>query len=147
MRPEMRNVQGADSIEYKVNTLTGFAHGNVKELVSKPKIAGMGMNFQRIHRCVFIGLSDSFEQYYQAVRRFWRFGQTHPVDVYIVTADTEGAVVENIKRKEREANQLYSEMSLYMREINAGEIRATRRNIADYNPEKPMSLPVFMKGA
>lgn len=146
MRPEMRNVQGSDPIEYKVETLTGFARGSVKELVSKPKIAGMGMNFQRIHRCVFIGLSDSFEQYYQAVRRFWRFGQTHPVDVYIVTADTEGAVVENIKRKEREANQLYSEMSLYMREINAGDIRATRRNITDYNPEKPMSLPVFMKG-
>ena len=55
--------------------------------------------------------------------------------------------MENIKRKEREANQLYSEMSLYMREINAGEIRATRRNITDYNPEKPMILPVFMKGA
>lgn len=147
LRSDMRNVQGADSIEYKVETLTGFARGSVKELVSKPKIAGMGMNFQRIHRCVFIGLSDSFEQYYQAVRRFWRFGQIHPVDVYIVTADTEGAVVENIKRKEREANQLYSEMSLFMREINVGEIRATRRNTTDYNPEESMTLPVFLKGA
>lgn len=147
LRSDMRNVQGADSIEYKVETLTGFARGSVKELVSKPKIAGMGMNFQRIHRCVFIGLSDSFEQYYQAVRRFWRFGQIHPVDVYIVTADTEGAVVENIKRKEREANQLYSEMSLFMREINVGEIRATSRNTTDYNPEESMTLPVFLKGA
>lgn len=147
LRSDMQNVQGCDSIEYKVETLTGFARGSVKELVSKPKIAGMGMNFQRIHRCVFIGISDSFEQYYQAVRRFWRFGQTHPVDVYIVTADTEGAVVENIKRKEREANHLYSEMSIFMREINVGEIRATCRNTTDYNPGEPMSLPIFMKGA
>ena len=147
LRPEMRNVQGSDTVEYKVESLTGFARGIVKELVSKPKIAGMGMNFQRIHRCVFIGLSDSFEQYYQSVRRFWRFGQTNPVDVYIVIADTEGAVVENIKRKERDANKLYSEMSLYMREINTGEIRATSRNITDYNPKKSMILPLFIKGA
>lgn len=104
------NVQGSDSNEQKTKAMLDFAHGILKRIVTKPKIAGMGVNWQVCHKVVFLGLSDSFEQYYQAIRRFWRHGQEYPVDVWIVTADIEGNVVENILRKEKEADELYSEM-------------------------------------
>ena len=81
----------------------GFIDGSQRVLVSKPRIAGFGMNFQHCHNMIFVGLSDSWEQYYQAVRRCWRFGQTKQVNVYIITADIEGMVIENIKRKDAQA--------------------------------------------
>ena len=102
--------QGSDSAEHKERSLLGFADGDVRVLVSKPSIAGFGMNWQGCARVVFVGLSDSFERYYQAVRRCWRFGQTRPVEVYIVTADVEGAVVRNIENKQRRAEQMAQEL-------------------------------------
>lgn len=92
-------VRGSDKPEVKEQAAIDFAAGNIRVLISKPLIFGMGLNFQLCHKMAFVGLSDSFEQYYQAVRRSWRFGQTMPVDVHIITADTEGAVVDNIQRK------------------------------------------------
>lgn len=94
------NVQGSDSDERKEEVLLGFANGTVQRLVSKPSIAGHGMNWQKCHRMIFLGLSDSYEQLYQAVRRCWRFGQTEPVDVHIVLSTKEKSVLDNIKRKE-----------------------------------------------
>jgi DNA modification methylase len=79
-------------------------------LVSKPAMFGHGLNLQCCARMMFVGLSDSFERYYQAVRRCWRFGQTRPVEVYIVTADVEGAVVRNIESKQRRAEQMAEEL-------------------------------------
>src|SRR5690348_5895366 len=86
--------------------MLGFAAGDIRVLVTKPSIAGFGMNWQHCRNVQFLGLSDSYEQFYQAVRRCWRFGQKKPVDCYIVTAANEGAVTENIKRKERDAQRL-----------------------------------------
>lgn len=140
----MMNVQGSDTNEYKADTMTGFAYGTVKELVSKPKIAGFGMNWQTCHNMIFLGLSDSFEQWYQAIRRCWRFGQTHPVDVYVVTADTEGNVVDNIKRKEADSETLYAEMVEYMKDINMNEIHAMKRDTTDYKPAMKTKIPSFI---
>lgn len=108
--PGAVEVKGADSQEHKESALLGFADGDVQVLVSKPSICGHGMNWQRCARMVFVGLSDSFERYYQAVRRCWRFGQTRPVEVYVVTADVEGAVVRNIESKQRRAEQMAEEL-------------------------------------
>jgi superfamily II DNA or RNA helicase len=125
-------VKGSDSEDHKRNSLLGFAEGNIRVLVSKPSIAGWGMNFQKCHNQVFVGLSDSYEQFYQAVRRCWRFGQTLPVKAYVVTADTEGAVVKNIMRKEEDAKKMAEMMVENMHEINAENIRGIERTKSEY---------------
>ena len=107
-------VKGADSIEHKERSLLGFSVGEIRVLVTKPTIAGHGMNWQHCADVAFVGLSDSYEQYYQAVRRCWRFGQTHPVNVHVITAQTEGAVVANIARKERDAAAMMDNIVSHM---------------------------------
>lgn len=105
--PGAVEVAGRHSEEHKIDAMTGFADGRYRVLVTKPTIAGFGMNWQHCRNMAFVGLSDSYEQQYQAIRRCWRFGQTQPVNVHVVTADTEGAVVANIKRKEEQATAMF----------------------------------------
>ena len=96
----------------------------------------------------FVGLSDSYEQLYQSIRRCWRFGQTKPVNVHVITAETEGAVVSNIKRKEREAEETYNSMIEHMKDLNAAALHGgTVRNKTIYNPTVPMFIPDFLKVA
>jgi len=120
-------VSGSDSAEHKESAMLGFSAGKVRALVTKPSIAGFGMNWQHCARVIFVGLSDSYEQYYQAVRRCWRFGQERPVDVYVVTASNEGNVVANIERKEKDAEHMAVEMVEHMADISSEEIRGTSR--------------------
>lgn len=112
--PGAVEVTGSDSVDHKERTLMAFADGQVRVMVSKPVLAGFGMNFQRCHRMAFVGLSDSYEQLYQAVRRCWRFGQTQPVEAVVITADTEGAVVKNIQRKERHVSEMMDQLVRHM---------------------------------
>jgi hypothetical protein len=98
--PGAKEVAGRHSNDYKKDALLGFSEGRYRVIVTKPTIAGFGMNWQHCQNMAFVGLSDSYEQQYQAIRRCWRFGQDKPVDVHVITATTEGAVVANIKRKE-----------------------------------------------
>ena len=126
------NVQGSDSDEKKARQMMEFGRGEIDHLVTKPKIAGMGMNWQSCHNVIFLGLSDSFEQYYQCVRRCWRFGQKKDVNVYIVTADIEGRVVQNIKRKEAESDLMAREMLKNMKSINTKEIHGMTNEKAEY---------------
>lgn len=100
-------VAGRHTDEQKIDAMTGFGDGRYRVLVSKPSIAGFGLNFQHCHNMAFVGLSDSYEQQYQAIRRCWRFGQTRPVDVHVITAEAEGAVVANIQRKEKQAATMF----------------------------------------
>ena len=88
---------GSDPSEEKAQKSLDFANGVIGKLVTKPKIAGFGMNYQVCSHIAFVGVNDSWEQFYQAVRRCWRFGQTQPVDVHIIAASTEGNVLENLK--------------------------------------------------
>lgn len=97
------NVPGSWTPDAKAQALEDFQDGRIRVLVSKCSIAGFGMNFQQCHRMVFLGLGDSYESYYQAIRRCWRFGQTMPVDVHIVVSAIEQQIVNNVVRKEREA--------------------------------------------
>ncbi len=118
------NVEGAQSVEEKERRLFAFARGEIRVLVTKPSIAGFGMNWQHCHQMAFVGLSDSWEQYYQAVRRCWRFGQTEPVEVHVITAESEGAVVSNIKRKDADANEMAARMLEHMRDLNTEALHA-----------------------
>jgi DNA modification methylase len=117
-------VKGADTAEHKESALLGFADGEIRALVTKPSIAGHGMNFQKCARVVFVGLSDSFERYYQAIRRTWRFGQDRPVECYVVTADVEGAVVRNIESKQRRAEAMQDELVQAMADRTAEHLAA-----------------------
>lgn len=126
-------VKGSDSPEHKENAMMDFTDGKIRVLVSKPSIAGFGMNWQHCSNMAFVGLSDSYEQYYQAVRRCWRFGQKKPVNVHVINAETEGAVVANIRRKEQDAIAMAESMVEHMREINAASIHgATVRDKTPY---------------
>lgn len=117
-------VCGADSHVEKVSAVEAFVRGDVRVLVSKVRIAGYGMNFQNCHQMVFVGIGDSFEQYYQAIRRCWRFGQSKPVDVFIVVSDAERAVVENVRKKERRHSDLASSLMQHMAEFEREELIA-----------------------
>jgi superfamily II DNA or RNA helicase len=96
------NVEGSWSADDKAEALEAFQDGAVRVLVTKPSIAGFGMNFQNAHRMIFVGLNDSYEAYYQAIRRCWRFGQSDPVDAHVVVSALEQQIVENVRRKEAE---------------------------------------------
>jgi hypothetical protein len=96
---------------------------------------------------IFVGLCDSYEMMYQAVRRCWRFGQKETVNVHIVISDAEGAVKENIERKERQAERMTAEMVKHTKDILEQEIRGTVRVSIDYNPQIPMILPDWLRSA
>jgi len=125
-------VKGSDTNEHKERSMLGFADGKISCMVTKAKIAGFGMNFQTCHNMIFVGLSDSYEAYYQAVRRCWRFGQKNEVNAHIITAETEGAVVANIKRKERDAIRMAENMTKHMADISSQEIRGTVNEKNEY---------------
>ena len=138
-------VKGADSDEQKKNAMIGFSRGEIRILISKPKIAGWGMNWQNCNTVIFCGLSDSFESYYQAVRRCWRFGQKKPVDVYIITSEAEIAVKQNIERKQSEAQQMTGELVKYTKDILESEIKGTVRISERYIAIEQMIVPEWLR--
>lgn len=119
------DVRGSQKIEDKENKINSFISGETRVMVSKPSIMGYGLNLQHVNKMAFVGLSDSWEQFYQAVRRSWRFGQKNPVDVHIVSAQSEGAVLQNIKRKEKQAAKMSMEMVKYMKASMMSELETT----------------------
>lgn len=115
------NVEGSWEPERKSEAIEAFQVGDIRVLVTKPSICGFGLNFQNANQQVFCGLGDSYEMYYQSIRRSWRFGQNRRVDVHIVVSDIEQQIVQNVKRKEKEA----SEMSRRLVEaMNSREVAA-----------------------
>jgi len=103
-------VRGSESPDEKTKKFEAFQDGHFQVLVTKPRIAGYGMNFQNAHYAAFLGLSDSWESYYQCIRRQWRFGQTHPVTCYIILSTAEQEIYENVMRKEQTARQMTDEL-------------------------------------
>lgn len=137
-------VKGADSTSHKESAMNGFSIGENRVLVSKPSIAGWGMNWQQCSKMIFVGLSDSFEAYYQAVRRCWRFGQKNPVDVYIIISDAEGAVKMNIERKQADAERMTSELVKFTKDILSSEIHQTVRISETYITVEKMEVPAWI---
>lgn len=140
--PESVEVQGKDSPEYKAQTALAFAEGDIKALISKPSIYGFGMNFQNCHEVIFCGISDSYEQFYQAVRRCWRYGQNHAVNVHIILSEAEMNVLDNIKQKQAQMDELQEHMVALMRDVTMSEIKHTTRITTDYKPNKEFRLSI-----
>lgn len=135
------NIQGSDKIDKKEFNILGFTDGEIEKIVTKPKIAGFGLNWQHCNNMAFVGISDSFEAFYQAVRRCLRFGQEKEVNVHIFISDREGAVLENIKRKQRQHDQMAMEMQSVMRDLTLAQIKGATINKTDYLPQQPIQLP------
>ncbi len=130
--PGSVEVKGADTLDHKEKSILNFANGDSQILVTKPKIAGFGLNLQVCHNVIFVGLSDSYEAFYQAIRRVWRFGQEHPVNAYIITGELEGAVVSNIKRKESDVERMALNMVKHMADFSKQEIRGQSKQKVEY---------------
>ena len=118
--PGAVNVDGSWSPEDKAQALLDFADGKIQRLITKPSIAAMGLNWQHCARMAFVGLSDSYEQYYQAIRRCYRYGQSRVVHAHVVLSELEGQIAVNIARKEREANQITGALVDEMRRNREG---------------------------
>lgn len=133
--PGSVQVAGKDSIETKESRLIGFSMQDYNILISKPSIAGHGMNWQHCSKMIFAGASHSYEQFYQTVRRCWRFGQTKNVHVYIVISALDESIIQNMQRKEQEAETMKKAMSktvmeyfLQSREIDHPETQKSESN-------------------
>jgi len=129
---ECVSISGNDSIEEKERRIGAFTSGFARILVTKPKIAGFGLNLQNCHQMAFVGIGDSFESYYQSIRRCWRFGQKKPVLVNIVISGAEMGIVENVRRKEREHDIMAEGLINAMREAEMEEIGQTKRQSVTY---------------
>lgn len=117
-------VEGSDSYEHKTEAVRAFVVGETRVLISKLKILGFGMNFQHCAHMAFVGLSDSYEGYYQGIRRCWRYGQRHPVHVHIIVSEAERMVVENVRRKEQAAADLSENLLAHMAQFEREEVGA-----------------------
>ena len=135
---------GADSLDEKRDKLLGFSDGRYRVLITKPSIAGFGMNWQHCARMAFVGPSHSYEQTYQAIRRCWRFGQSRPVHVHTMAAETEAAVVLNYARKERDASKMAEETAAIVGPSMRAAIAATDRRWNPYNPTQKMEVPPWL---
>lgn len=137
-------VSGSDKIKDKERKIMDFTEGRARVLITKPKIAGFGMNWQHCNQMAFVGLNDSFESLYQAIRRCYRFGQKKPVDVYMISADLEGAVLDNLKRKELQNEELVCQMVDLMKDFTKQEVRATINERLSYQASTLTELPGWL---
>lgn len=145
--PGAVETRGSDSDDVKERKLRDFSEGRIRVLITKAGVAGFGMNWQHCRDTGFVGLNDSFEQFYQAVRRFWRFGQTHPVHAHIIASEIEGATVANIRRKEADAERMAAAMVMHMADLSSEAVRGTVRETPNYHPTVPVKLPSFLEAA
>jgi len=142
--PGAVEVYGSLDIEEKEKRIQSFTSGASRVIVTKASITGFGLNWQHCHKMAFVGLTDSYEDLYQAIRRCYRFGQTKPVEVVLISADSEGAVRENIKRKEAQAEEMSQQMIVHMREFCRREVTEMRRESGEYCPKKDIVIPVWV---
>lgn len=138
------SIRGADSIEEKEESIRRWLAGERPVMISKCSILGFGLNFQHCARMAFVGVTDSWEAYYQAVRRCWRFGQRRPVEVRIFTSELEGAVVANLKRKEADALVMAEELSAETRAMVRAEVIGQKRVVNEYAPSQRMEVPSWI---
>lgn len=121
-------IVGSDSPDSKIAAIEAFQRGEVRILITKPRIAGYGINLQNCHHMAFIGLSDSFEDYYQCIRRCYRFGQMRPVHAYIILSEIEQEIYANVMRKEAEAKQMSDRLIACVKSSEQEELaRAARK--------------------
>ncbi len=123
--PGAVEIVGSESADSKAAKIEGFADGRIRVVVSKAGITGFGVNWQHCAHMVFVGLGDSWEQYYQCIRRCYRFGQGRPVHAYIVLSQIEDAIYANVMRKEQEARAMSQKLIEHVMEYERLEIAGT----------------------
>jgi DNA modification methylase len=133
--PGAVELAGKDSPDKKIQTIEDFQSGKIRVLVTKAKIAGMGINLQNCHNQIWLGLNDSFEIYYQGVRRSLRFGQQSPVYVYIVLSDIEEDIFQNVLRKEEEAKKMSDELIKNVQQFEQNEIEHKQEQKVEYQED------------
>lgn len=130
------SIFGSLSSDEKLRRFKMFEDGEVSVLVTKGAIFGYGINMQFCSNQVFVGLTDSWELFFQSVRRLWRFGQNRTVHSHIIAASTEGNVVENLARKDAEAQKMAEEMAANTQDLTRMNLRGTTRTTSTYTREK-----------
>lgn len=138
-------VKGSDSPDHKEDSFAAFSGGTLRVLITKAKIAGMGMNWQQCHNTIFVCASHSFERTYQSIRRFYRYGQESEVNAYFIRHELEGAVQRNYMAKEMKSEVMYNGIVKIMTEVIKGEMAGLRRMRDDYNPTILMNVPEWLE--
>jgi superfamily II DNA or RNA helicase len=138
--PDAIEVHGSMSLDAKVAALDSFTFGESRVIVSKPKLAGLGLNWQHAHTVIFASVSHSYEQHYQAVRRAWRYGQSYPVTCHVIISDTEQAIWNNVQRKAADHLRMKQAMAASM---VAMQEHATLRRA--YDLHTTITLPSFLQ--
>ncbi len=137
-------IRGSDEAILKEQRLIAFSAGDFRILVTKSKIAGFGLNWQHAARMCFVGVKDSYESTYQAIRRCWRFGQKREVHVHVFASELEGEVVKNLERKERDAFAMSEALSVETREMVRAEILGQKRQTNAYGANVKGAVPSWL---
>ncbi len=141
------SIRGSDTTDEKEKRLAAWLAGARPVIISKPSILGWGVNMQHAARMAFVGVTDSYEAFYQAVRRQWRFGQTRDVHVHIFASKAEGAIVANLKRKERDAGAMADALSAETRDAVMAEVIGTTRETNPHHANRRVVVPAFLEAA
>ncbi|MCR5652213.1 MAG: helicase [Ruminococcus sp.] len=141
--PDSVEIRGNDKAERKEHAAMSFVKGDIRVLISKPSIFGYGLNFQNCYNSVFCGMDYSFENYYQAVRRFYRFGQKNEVNIYRVLGDTEKNILDTINRKASMKAQMQSSMADAVREFQTKKLNTYHLDLTTRQED----MPSWLKGA
>jgi hypothetical protein len=143
---DCEQIAGCDADEEKIEKERRWRTGEVRTLITKSSIFGWGMNWQHCRNMLFLGIGDSYEQYYQSMRRCWRFGQKRPVNVVIVVSDAEQTVADNVRRKEHDAAALAEGIIIHAKDAMRAEVCEIGKQQETYNPTVRMKLPAWAKG-
>jgi len=143
--PDAVEVTGSDDIDDKEQRLLDFAAGKIRVLVTKPSIAGFGLNWQHCARMAFVGVTDSWESYFQAVRRCWRFGQARPVEVHVFVSEMEGPVIRNLERKAADAEKMGEELSKETGAIVRASVRGMEATKNNTDHTQSTMLPIWLR--
>ncbi len=138
-------VTGSQDVDTKERLIEEFVDGKHRVLDSKSSVCGYGLNFQFCRRMVFVGMDNSWERWFQAIRRIWRFGQTEPVDVHIFISEAEGAVLENVKAKDAAAKDMAEALARETRESVRRNVVGMKRTQVAYEPKKIMEVPTWLR--
>lgn len=141
------SIRGSTEDDKRVEYEQEWRLGNAQVLISKSSIFGWGLNWQHCRNVAFVGVTDSWEAYYQAVRRCYRFGQKREVHVHIFASEQEGSVVANLKRKEADAKSMGDALASEVIDSVRDELMGQGRESNDYTPRKAMNLPNFLRQA
>lgn len=142
--PDAVEVRGSFTDFKNEMALEKFALGAARVIIGKPKALGFGLNWQHTHHCAFVGISYSFEMFYQAVRRQWRFGQQHPVECHVVNSQSEQVVWRAVKKKDAAHRGMKRSLKEFLSENQIALVRnAPRTGLVSYAPTKPMIVPAW----